>query len=184
MKQVMLCLTLLLFPLPASAGVLYDWSGTCLTGCVGTATVHAKTAAAYVPGTLILALPPFPPEVLALLETFLYRDSTVTVDLAERWRSDGERFQLPAAAGALAEGLTAMSAEFHTRPDGTWILAAEGVRPGCTDGGICGYTATGTGGAWTYVGSETYAPRVPWPATALLLLVGFVPTAVFVFTTR
>jgi hypothetical protein len=42
---------LLIGPLSAQANLLFDWTGDCLTRCVGQATMHAETIDAYVPGT-------------------------------------------------------------------------------------------------------------------------------------
>ena len=40
---------------PAKAVVVYDWSGTCTSGCVGTATGVLTLADSYTPGTLVSA---------------------------------------------------------------------------------------------------------------------------------
>ncbi len=180
MKQVMLCLTLLLlFPLPAAASVLYDWSGTCLTGCVGTATWHVETVDTYVPGVSTSTLPGGAAALLAAQ----YTDSNLTFTSRP---VDPEVMLLPDLALGGPSLLWFFAEAFTEKADGTWKYEAEvGGAQFCdpvelSTRTFCEYLATGVGGVW----SLDPPARVPWPATALLLLVGFVPTAVFILTTR
>ena len=159
MALVLLVLALLLIPLPASANILFDWTGTCLTGCVGTATMHVETADAYVPGTTV--------QGRDLLLAGVYTDSNVTRDFLPGWLVNYIGFEFPVFGPEGAINMEDMGLVSHA--DGTWHFNCPVAAGGCPSG------ATGINGLWI----EGAASGVPWPATAVLLLVALVPTARF-----
>jgi hypothetical protein len=79
---------LLIGPVSAQANLIFDWTGTCLTGCVGQATFHAVTTDAYVPGTVGLR-----PDLLEAR----YTDNRFTRDFMPLWLGNGFGFNFPVA---------------------------------------------------------------------------------------
>ena len=84
MTALVFTLSLLFAPLPAAASVIFDWTGTCLTGCQGQATFHVETTDAYTPGVDLAGNQGFAglPVVPTTILTARYTDSTFSVDLA------------------------------------------------------------------------------------------------------
>ncbi len=155
MIPVLLFLVLLLTPLPAAANAIFDWTGTCVTVCMGQATLHVVLSDAYVPGTSVA----FPPPSL-LLEA-LYTDNVLSFDLTGlQWQVDAQGLQVPTTTQPSV--IRTMVDEFRSNVDGTWRFGGEsllGKLPGCVvDPNPCFYRSTGIGGVWV-----DGPAAVPWP---------------------
>lgn len=131
----------------------WTWSGTCLTGCTGTATLTATAIADGAPLTGGWQTP---------LLTADYQDSQWSADFALYFRNgDGISVVLPISGVQL--GYIDSDVEgFRTFTDGTWRFTTN-VGP-CPP--TCNYRATGIGSLWVD-GPLTVA--IPEPATAWLL---------------
>jgi hypothetical protein len=171
-KALLLTLVLCLSPLPAAASMIYDWSGTCVTGCIGVATLHVVVSDVYVPGTVFQGAQGYflaPPSILL---DATYRDSNVTYDLSHGGGNlDPLRFLLPADPSGTGR-INTPAQTFASDAAGNWKV--EGLMPtvGCDHGfpSDCSYLERGIGGTWVI--DPPGAAAVPAPATLLLLVLG------------
>jgi PEP-CTERM motif len=166
---------LLIGPLNAQADIIYNWTGDCVTTCIGQATMLVVTTDAYIPGEVFGQNSPVQGTVLLRA---LYADSNLTFDFAQFFYIPGfgEFYVWPnmppntsgAFFGEILEGQNDFTSNRANVP-GLWRIEGESIPGGglgCpTPFGTCTYSATGIDGVWT---------RVPEPSTLVLLGVGLV----------
>lgn len=163
MRTILLCL-LLCTPGPAAASVLFDWTGTCVVGCTGQATMHLETTAAYVPGTGAGGVLPVGPDPL-LIGRPHYTDSQVEA-LMTNFPALDFQLLLPAQDAPGPAVVFYSEQSLRTFTDGTWRWTGQaGPLSACDPGTLplCLHTATGTSSAWHV------AAAVPWPPLGLLV---------------
>jgi hypothetical protein len=169
LKTFLVAVTFLLLsgPLSAHANIIYNWTGTCVTLCVGQATMLVVTTDAYIPGEVFVR--PFRFTTPVLLEA-LYADGNAIIDFAARFNTlNGVAFMLPASPSE--GGFFQIEASDFSSPNSTggWNAGGEEVFPNCdrTHNPLCGYIARGVDGVWTRLQTSMLAP-----STLVLLGVG------------
>lgn len=130
----------------------WTWSGTCLTGCTGSATLTATALADGAPLTGGWQTP---------LLTAQYQDSQWQADFAAYFRAgDGLDVVLP-LTGVERGSIGSEVESFRTFTDGTWRFTTNAFPCPPT----CSYAASGVGSLWV----DGPVTPIPEPATTWLL---------------
>lgn len=158
---------LLIVSVGAKASVVYNWSGTCASGCAGSAMAVLRLANTYTPGTAVSN---------ADFQSFAYSSSSGTISAPGGGAAFSEFFStfLPAVTGA--------SSNFILDFTGSSTVFCAPDAPGGPDAGACpdgvwamDFSPTGIGGILD-IGTDPgiWTRSTPEPSTLALLALGLV----------
>ena len=151
----------------ARASVVYTWSGTCTSSCVGTATATLTLIDSYIPGTALSN---------AVFQSFSYTSSNGLFTLPPSQGFDFIQGTLPASSGTAPQSVsifTRLSAgplfsySFGSTTPGLWSVLCETIIASCTIPTVNGLGDFGTDGTFSISSATPLPTTLPLFASGL-----------------